>query len=54
MTSVDATALGSNGGDEDDAAPVALDHVREGELAEEEGRAEVDVEHLVELVEADV
>lgn len=54
MTAVDAAAARGQGPDEDDAAPVPGLHVRDGELAQDEARTQVDGQGEVELVDGDV
>ena len=54
MRPVDAAAVGCYTRHEHDAAPVVLDHVRDGELAEEERGTEVDGQRVIPFFEGDV
>jgi len=54
MTAVDARTGSSNRGDVDHTAPFPLKHVRDRELCDKEARAEVDVDGVVPLFDADI
>ena len=54
MACVDAATLRSDGGYEDDAAPLLRFHVRDAELREDERGPQIDVDGIVELLEAHV